>query len=85
MPPEVRELETVVNAIELWKAIHGGCWPGPPLDRELSAIVNEVISGLALLNLSNGFQEERVATQARSLAQQSLRVSLGALQNQVAV
>ncbi len=85
MPPEVRELETVVNAIELWKAIHGGCWPGPPLDRELSVIVNEVVSGLALLNLSNGFEDAHVATQARSLAQQSLRASLGALQKQVAV
>jgi hypothetical protein len=84
MPPKVRELETVVNAIELWKAIHGGCWPGPPPDLRLSATVNEVISGLALLNLSNGFQDERVATQARGLAQQSLRASLGTLQQQVA-
>jgi hypothetical protein len=82
MPPEVRELETVVNPIELWKAIHGGCWPGPPPDLELSAAVNEVISGLALLNLSNGFQDERIAAQARGLAQQSLRASLGALQKQ---
>jgi hypothetical protein len=85
MAPEVRELATVVNPIELWKAIHGGCWPGPPPDLVFSATVNEVVAGLALLNLSRGFQDAHVATQARSLAQQSLRASLGALQKQVTV
>jgi len=42
-----------------------------------------VIAGLALLNLSNGFQDARVATEARSLAQKSLRASLGTLQQLV--
>jgi len=83
MPPELIELETVARPLELWKAIHGGCWPGPPLDLELTGTVNEVIAGLALLNLSNGFQDARVATEARSLAQKSLRASLGTLQQLV--
>jgi hypothetical protein len=66
--------------IELWKAIHGGCWPGPPPNIKLSEAVNEVIAGLALHNLANAFAGSKVATQVRQLAVESLKVSLPAIQ-----
>jgi hypothetical protein len=66
--------------IELWKAIHGGCWPGPPPDTKLSEAVNEVIAGLALHNLANGFASSKVAAKARQLAVESLKISLPAIQ-----
>ena len=56
------------NPIELWKAIHGGCWPGPPPDTRLTQQVNEVMSGLAMFNLATGFSNAQVARQARTLA-----------------
>jgi len=65
--------------IELWKAIHGGCWPGPPPNIKLSQAVNEVIAGLALHNLAHAF-EGKVAKQVRQLAVESLKVSLPAVQ-----
>ena len=69
--------------IELWKAIHGGCWPGPPPDIKLSKAVNEVISGLALYNLSTAFSEGAVAKQVKQIASDSLDKSLAALQDQI--
>jgi hypothetical protein len=66
--------------IELWKAIHGGCWPGPHPDVKLSVAVNEVIAGLALYNLAHGFAGTKVATQVRQLAVESLKASLPAVQ-----
>ena len=69
--------------LELWKAIHGGCWPGPPPDIKLSQAVNEVISGLALYNLSAAFADGAVARQVKQLASDSLNRSLPALQKQV--
>ncbi len=71
------------NIIELWKAIHGGCWPGPPPDTKLSRAVNEVISGLALYNLSNAFADATIGKQVKQLAAGSLNKSLGALQEQI--
>ncbi|MBK8001456.1 MAG: hypothetical protein IPK15_22835 [Verrucomicrobia bacterium] len=71
------------NPIELWKAIHGGCWPGPPPDLRLTQQVNEVMSGLALFNLATGFSNAQVARQARTLAVASLNMSLAALQKTV--
>ena len=68
------------NPIELWKAIHGGCWPGPPPDIRFTQQVNEVVAGLALFNLASTFAEPRVAQQARTLAAASLNASLPALQ-----
>ena len=69
--------------IELWKAIHGGCWPGPPPDIKISKAVNEVISGLALYNLSTAFSEASVAKQVKQIATDSLTKSLTALQEQI--
>ena len=66
--------------IELWKAIHGGCWPGPPPDIKLSKAVNEVIAGLALHNLAHAFAGSNVAKQVQQLAVESLKVSLPAIQ-----
>lgn len=71
------------NPIELWKAIHGGCWPGPPPDNRLNQEVNEVIAGLAMFNLASGFANANVARQARTLAVASLNVSLAALHKTV--
>jgi hypothetical protein len=69
--------------IELWKAIHGGCWPGPPPPIKFSTAVNEVISGLALYNLSEAFAEAGVAKQVKQIAADSLNKSLPALQDQI--
>lgn len=71
------------NPIELWQAIHGGCWPGPPPDNRLNQEVNEVIAGLAMFNLANSFANANVARQARTLAVASLNTSLAALQKTV--
>jgi hypothetical protein len=43
---EVRVIQQV-NPIELWKAIHGGCWPGPPIDPRLLDATREVLASLA--------------------------------------
>ena len=75
--------DEVQHYIELWKAIHGGCWPGPPPDRKVSRVVNEVISGLALLNLSATFADASVAKQVKRVATESLGKSLPALQKQI--
>lgn len=69
--------------LELWKAIHGGCWPGPPPDLRLTKAVNEVVSGLALYNLAGAFTDEAVSKQVKQLATDSLNRSLPALQKQV--
>jgi hypothetical protein len=71
------------NIIELWKAIHGGCWPGPPPDKKVSQLVNEVVSGLAVHNLSNSFADKKVAAALKATAVQSLNASLSALQKQI--
>jgi hypothetical protein len=73
------------NSIELWKAIHGGCWPGPPIDQHFSKLVNDVVAGLALHNLSSTFSDQGVAKQAKHLAAESLQRSLAALQKQLQV
>jgi hypothetical protein len=67
----------------LWKAIHGGCWPGPPPDTKLNTLVNEVMSGFALLNMAHAFKDGAVAKQVRSIAVESLNKSLPAVQHSV--
>jgi hypothetical protein len=69
--------------IDLWKAIHGGCWPGPQPDIKFNKLVNEVVSGLALLNMAHGFQDPAVAKQVRSIAVDSLNKSLPAVQHSI--
>ena len=71
------------NIIELWKAIHGGCWPGPPPDIRLSKLANEVLAGLAVHNLANTFADKKVAAALKATAVQSLNASLPALQKQI--
>jgi hypothetical protein len=70
----------ITNAIELWKAIHGGCWPGPPVDQRFTAAVSEVISGLAAYNLAHGFQDKAVGQALKKTATESLHKSLAGLQ-----
>jgi hypothetical protein len=74
----------IQRIIELWKAIHGGCWPGPPPDTKLNTLVNEVISGFALLNMAHGFKDAAIAKQVRSVAVESLNKSLPAVQHSIA-
>jgi len=74
----------VVNPIELWKAIHGGCWPGPPPNIKLTQAVEEVMAGLAAYNLAHSFADNNVATSLRKMAAASLSKSLGALQKTIA-
>lgn len=73
----------VTNPLELWKAIHGGCWPGPPVDLRLTTAVNEVLSGLALHNLAHAFEDQAVAANLKRVATDSLSKSLPALQKTV--
>jgi hypothetical protein len=74
----------IERMIELWKAIHGGCWPGPPPDIKLAALVNEVVSGFALLNMAHAFKDAAVSKQIHSIAVDSLNKSLPAVQHAIA-
>ena len=62
---------------------HGGCWPGPPPETKLNTLVNEVISGFALLNMAHSFKDAAVAKQVRSIAAESLNKSLPAVQHSI--
>ena len=73
----------VVNPIELWKAIHGGCWPGPPVDKVFSEAVTEVIAGLGAYNLAHSFQDQETAASMKRVAAESLKKSLPALQKTI--
>jgi hypothetical protein len=70
----------VLNAIELWKAIHGGCWPGPPPDRKLTETVGDVIAALAVHNIARSFQGKAIAATLTRTANESLQKSLPNLQ-----
>jgi hypothetical protein len=76
---EIR-VQQQVNPIELWKAIHGGCWPGPPIDVKLSDATRELLASLALHNLSHSFADERVAAKVRDIAASNLNRAIPALQ-----
>lgn len=71
-----------INPVELWKAIHGGCWPGPPpdVDNRINVLTNEVIANLALYNFSNSFADTKVSNQIRGIAVEGLNKSLPSLQ-----
>jgi hypothetical protein len=56
------------NFLELWKAIHGGCWPGPPPDIRLSEAAQEVIASLALLHIAPTFGDAGVTKQINGIA-----------------
>lgn len=75
--------EEATNPIELWKAIHGGCWPGPPPDIRLSRVVDEVVAGLALYNLANAFDDKAFSQRVQKMAVESLNRTLPALQQVV--
>jgi hypothetical protein len=79
---ELKEIKVQqqVNPIELWKAIHGGCWPGPPVDLKISDATRELLASLALHNLSHSFADERVATKIRDIAASNLNRTIPALQ-----
>ncbi|HYX24556.1 MAG TPA: hypothetical protein VFC23_10430 [Thermoanaerobaculia bacterium] len=83
MPPSIEKLQQVVNPIELWKAIHGGCWPGPPPDVTFTNAVQEVVAALALHNLSHSFTDEGVGRKLRGVAAESLNAAIPALQKAV--
>ena len=59
---------TAINPIELWKAIHGGCWPGPPVDQKLTEAAQEVLASLALFHIAKTFQDDKVAKQIGGIA-----------------
>jgi hypothetical protein len=69
-----------VNPIELWKAIHGGCWPGPPIDPRLLDATREVLASLALHNLSHAFGDSGVGAQVRDIAASHLNRAIPSLQ-----
>jgi hypothetical protein len=58
----------VTNRIELWKAIHGGCWPGPKPDLALTAAAQEVIASLALFHIAPTFGDANVTKQITGIA-----------------
>jgi hypothetical protein len=77
------EKRQVVNPIELWKAIHGGCWPGPPPNIRVTEAVQEVLAALALHNLSHSFASPELGQRLRSVAADSLNAAIPALQSAV--
>jgi len=76
---EIRAIQQV-NPIELWKAIHGGCWPGPPIDTKISDATREVLASLALHNLSHSFGDAGVAARVRDIAASNLNRAIPSLQ-----
>lgn len=58
----------VLNWIELWKAIHGGCWPGPPIDQRLTDAAREVLVSLSLLDSSRNIADKQLAKGLASYA-----------------
>lgn len=53
--------QAVLNAIALWKAIHGGCWPGPPIDQRLTDVAREILVSLSLIDASRGIADKELA------------------------
>ena len=74
-------MDEVQRRLELWKAIHGGCWPGPPPDNRLTLAANEVMASLALLNLARTFGDAQFSKQLHGAAAEHLAKSLPALQD----
>jgi hypothetical protein len=58
----------VTNSFELWKAIHGGCWPGPRPDLVLTEAAQEVIASLALFHIAPTFGDANVTKQITGIA-----------------
>jgi hypothetical protein len=56
------------NIFELWKAIHGGCWPGPRPDLALTEAAQEVIASLALFHIAPTFGDADVTRQITGIA-----------------
>lgn len=67
--------------IALWDAIHDAGLNDQPADERMGAMVQEVISGLSLYNLSYSFSDEQAAARARSRAVESLDRCLPNLQH----
>ena len=68
MSIQVHETLAVTNKLELWKAIHGGCWPGPPIDQRLTEAAEEVVASLALFHIAKTFRNADVAKQIGGIA-----------------
>src|SRR5205814_863595 len=71
----VTTMDEVQRRLELWKAIHGGCWPGPPPDNRLTLAANEVMASLALLNLARTFGDAQFGKQLHGAAAEHLAKS----------
>ena len=67
--------------IALWDAIHDAGRAEQPPDARMGEVMQEVISGLSLYNLSYSFSDEQAAARARSRAVESLDRCLPALQH----
>jgi hypothetical protein len=68
MSIQVHETLAVTNRLELWKAIHGGCWPGPPIDPRLTEAAEEVVASLAMMHIARTFRDDKVAAQITGIA-----------------
>ena len=55
------EAQVVINIIELWKAIHGGCWPGPPPNDRLSVASRDILQSLSLIDSARGIADKHLA------------------------
>lgn len=57
-----QEEQAILNFIELWKAIHGGCWPpGPGDPTRLTEFAREILQSLSLLAISRTISDKQLA------------------------
>jgi hypothetical protein len=70
----------VTNIFELWKAIHGGCWPGPRPDLALTEAAQEVIASLALFHIAPTFGDANVTRQITGIAAERFNAAASKVQ-----
>ena len=70
------EAQVVQSIIELWKAIHGGCWPGPPPNDRLSVASREILQSLSLIDSARVISDKHLSAGLASYAVKQLNTAV---------